>query len=158
MLQNISRDLNMVIKEHVQAGKKDVESNDEQIEAFQETWIRSCHRSCLLETRKQRLGIGPRSMALGDVVFVLYGSPMLHVLRPNGTFHRFVGEAYIYDLMDGEALLGMRSRCQKYVWNDRKEQRPGVLICMTSVSYKMPVTNTPATLPIVKGNMRVIIL
>ena len=81
-----------------------MESDDEEVEAFQGSWVSFCNKSTLFETRKQGLGIGPGSIEPGDVVCVLYGSPMLHTLWPNGELYRYVGEEYVYDLLNGEAL------------------------------------------------------
>ena len=105
MVRQFAQDLTTVIEEYVHEGNEYVESNDEEVEAFQRTWVRFCNNSALFGTYEQRLGIGPGSMALGDVVCVLRGSPMLHILRPRGEVYRYIGEAYVYDLMNGEALL-----------------------------------------------------
>ncbi|KAF2812997.1 uncharacterized protein BDZ99DRAFT_437772 [Mytilinidion resinicola] len=59
----------------------------------------------LFKTHTKFLGTGPRSLQLGDELWVLAGAPVPFVLRrlPNGN-HQLVGEAYVYGLMHGEAL------------------------------------------------------
>ncbi|KAF2493959.1 hypothetical protein BU16DRAFT_562915 [Lophium mytilinum] len=59
----------------------------------------------LFRTHTKFLGTGPRSLEVGDELWVLAGAPVPFVLRrlPNGR-HQLVGEAYVYGLMHGEAL------------------------------------------------------
>jgi hypothetical protein len=53
-----------------------------------------------------RMGCGPQTMEVGDVVCVLFGGPTPYILRPvAGTGeYLFVGECYVPGLMDGQAL------------------------------------------------------
>ena len=105
MIRQFDRDIKAAIEEYVREGNEYIESNDEDVAAFQSAWVGFCNNSAIFDTGKGRLGIGHASMGIGDVVCVLYGSPMLHILRPRGQVYRYVGEAYVYDLMNGEALL-----------------------------------------------------
>jgi hypothetical protein len=60
-------------------------------------------------TEDGRMGLGPGLARATDEVVVLPGCPSPMILRPshngNGRY-RVVGECFIHDLMDGEALLG----------------------------------------------------
>jgi Heterokaryon incompatibility protein (HET) len=50
-------------------------------------------------------GIGPVAMQPGDAVCVLFGFDLPVVLRcVEGEYFRFVGECYVYDLMDGRVV------------------------------------------------------
>lgn len=49
------------------------------------------------------LGIGPSIVEPGDVIVVLFG-PLLAILRPVGDMWRFVGECYVHDIMQGQAV------------------------------------------------------
>jgi hypothetical protein len=59
---------------------------------------------------EQLVSFGPPKTAMGDIVAILYGCSVPIVLRPMlselGELqdYRFVGEAYIYGKMDGEAI------------------------------------------------------
>ncbi|KAL2884807.1 Heterokaryon incompatibility protein (HET) [Ceratocystis lukuohia] len=51
------------------------------------------------------LALVPECAREGDQVFVLFGGQVLYILRPAaGGGYRFVGEAYVHGLMDGEVL------------------------------------------------------
>ncbi|KUJ21868.1 HET-domain-containing protein [Mollisia scopiformis] len=45
----------------------------------------------------------PYTTEVGDVVAVLAGGQTPFVLRPNGSYYRFVGPCYVHGIMDGEA-------------------------------------------------------
>ncbi|KAH6694338.1 heterokaryon incompatibility protein-domain-containing protein [Leptodontidium sp. MPI-SDFR-AT-0119] len=54
------------------------------------------------------LGIGPRETEQGDLVFILLGADTPYILRRRSqdeTLH-LIGEAYMYGVMDGEAMEG----------------------------------------------------
>lgn len=58
-------------------------------------------------TEDGRLGLGPQTMQVGDVVAVFLGRGPAIILRPGSSqFHEVVGDAYCDGIMDGEALLG----------------------------------------------------
>lgn len=50
------------------------------------------------------LGLGPCIMQENDIVCVLFGGATPIILRPEGSQYKFVGECYVYDLMNGEAI------------------------------------------------------
>lgn len=63
----------------------------------------------LFHTKDGRFGFTLRGVQPGDVVCVFNGAPVVHVLRKVSDDDtkpdrwRFVGDAYVHDLMDGEA-------------------------------------------------------
>ena len=66
-------------------------------------------RFFLLEyARKSRFGLGPTKTQEGDIVCILLGCSVPVVLRKVGTLDppafQLIGEAFIYGMMDGEAL------------------------------------------------------
>ncbi|KAL8992030.1 MAG: hypothetical protein Q9169_007430 [Polycauliona sp. 2 TL-2023] len=56
-------------------------------------------------TKQGRMGLVPPFAQAGDLLFVLWGGQMIHVLRPkdNGTFF-YVGDSYIHGIMDGDLV------------------------------------------------------
>lgn len=65
----------------------------------------------LFKTHCGYMGTGPRSLRLGDEIWILHRGGLPFVLRPQPTFgyYRLVGEAFVYGVMHGEALnLGLR--------------------------------------------------
>lgn len=56
-------------------------------------------------TSKGHLGIGPCQMMPGDLVYVLVGTDVPYILRPNNHGKlRLIGEAYTHGIMDGETM------------------------------------------------------
>ncbi|KAK0655149.1 heterokaryon incompatibility protein-domain-containing protein [Cercophora newfieldiana] len=57
-------------------------------------------------TKKGYMGIGPAYMQEGDIVCVLFGGPTPYALRPTSKEGKylFLGECYVDDVMNGEAL------------------------------------------------------
>lgn len=51
-----------------------------------------------------RMGIGPSDSRAGDTMAVILGGGVPYVLRPEGEHFLFVGESYVQDFMDGQAL------------------------------------------------------
>ncbi|KAM5374291.1 hypothetical protein ACJZ2D_006616 [Fusarium nematophilum] len=65
----------------------------------------AAHNRRLFFTKNRAyIGLGPRMMQKDDVLCVLFGGATPMVLRPFGGYHRFVGECYVFDLMNGEAI------------------------------------------------------
>jgi hypothetical protein len=50
------------------------------------------------------IGLGPSIMQESDTLCILFGGAAPTILRPEGDYYRFVGECYVYDLMNGEAI------------------------------------------------------
>jgi len=64
----------------------------------------TCEQRVIFTTKTGYLGRGPLGMKVGDLVCILYGGPVPYVIRRSGGQYRFIGEAYIHDLMRGEAI------------------------------------------------------
>ncbi|KAK4443692.1 heterokaryon incompatibility protein-domain-containing protein [Podospora aff. communis PSN243] len=69
-------------------------------------------------TKKGYMGIGPTYMEKGDVVAVLFGGPTPYVLRPTAGEgeHLFLGECYVDDVMNGEALTLLAKGRRETQW------------------------------------------
>lgn len=64
-------------------------------------------------TTEGRIGLGPPDSAYEDEVVCLLGAPVLHVLRPRGDYHTYVGDCAVPRLMEGQTiktLLNGKSR------------------------------------------------
>ena len=62
------------------------------------------------ETKGGLIGVGPRSVAEGDVICILFGADIPFVIRPQGAAaYSVVGECYIGPLMRGEAVQKLSS-------------------------------------------------
>jgi len=70
--------------------------------------LRATTRKRMFRTDTGLLGIGHRSLQVGDEVYVLMGADMPCVLRPLGGNFSFGGEAYVHGIMDGEMLVKER--------------------------------------------------
>ncbi|KAF2030897.1 HET-domain-containing protein [Setomelanomma holmii] len=83
------------------------------------TWDRSFIEACPLKTiypkssdgsRDKLVGLGPPKTRRGDLIVVIYGCSVPVILRPmqrdanDIQGYEFIGEAYIYGKMDGEAI------------------------------------------------------
>jgi hypothetical protein len=55
-----------------------------------------------------RLGIGPKWTKQGDMVCVLFGGGVPYILCPKGRHYTFIGESYVYGLMEGQAIDAWR--------------------------------------------------
>jgi hypothetical protein len=57
-------------------------------------------------TKQGMLGLGPAAMNEGDVVGIVFGSSVPFLLRPSGdgVHFRLVGDCYVYEFMDGQAV------------------------------------------------------
>lgn len=66
----------------------------------------------LFRTRDGYLGTGPRSLKIGDEVWILHGAgvPFVLRMRPNGNY-QLIGEAFVYGIMHGE-MQGLNLRRQ----------------------------------------------
>lgn len=82
--------------------------------------MRVCDDRSHIMTNTGFVGLAPAAAKLGDVVAVLLGAPVSHVLRPVESGREenqfaLIGESYVYGVMDGEAIAhihepGHRSR------------------------------------------------
>lgn len=60
--------------------------------------------SALICKADSLIGQVPRGTLVGDVIIVLYGSQVPFVVRPVRNSWKFVGAAYVENMMDGEAM------------------------------------------------------
>ncbi|KAM0228241.1 hypothetical protein ACHAPO_010889 [Fusarium lateritium] len=68
----------------------------------------SAHERRLFITKDlSYIGLGPRMMEENDIICVLFGGATPFVLRRVGEYFRFIGECYVYDLMNGEVMDGL---------------------------------------------------
>ncbi|OCK83636.1 HET-domain-containing protein [Lepidopterella palustris CBS 459.81] len=79
---------------------EDIGNADRSKEAL---WRYTCYRTPFF-TKKGKLGIGPGAMQDGDLICVLFGSQVPFVIRTEGDHYRFIGECYVGDIMEGEAI------------------------------------------------------
>ncbi|KAL2047570.1 hypothetical protein ABVK25_011392 [Lepraria finkii] len=66
--------------------------------------LRILKQRCFFATRDGRLGIGPRTMEVGDKVVVLFYCPTPYILRRKEADYQFVGETYVHGLMYNEGI------------------------------------------------------
>ena len=71
--------------------------------------ISRCAKRAFITTTKGRFGLAPQKTKKGDLVCILYSGEVAYILRTpapelEGTPGRFVGEAYIHGIMQGEYL------------------------------------------------------
>ncbi|KAF2993328.1 hypothetical protein E8E13_001822 [Curvularia kusanoi] len=58
----------------------------------------------LFYTNNGFLGLGPKNIQPGDVIVILYGGYTPFILRPEGDYFLLLGECYVNDMMDENAL------------------------------------------------------
>jgi hypothetical protein len=88
--------------------KREVPNTASDVERFIEAASNACNGRRLFFTYFGRLGLGPAAMREGDRLVVLFGGEMPYILRPEGSQFRFVGECYVYGLMNGQAVRRWR--------------------------------------------------
>jgi hypothetical protein len=71
---------------------------------FLEAAMSACNGRRLFSTSKGFWGLGPSSMAEGDFIYILSGGDLPFILRPKEDHFRLVGECYVDNLMNGEAV------------------------------------------------------
>ncbi|KKY28420.1 putative ankyrin and het domain protein [Phaeomoniella chlamydospora] len=67
----------------------------------------------IFRTRNKLLiGMGPEQMQKGDMVYIIPGTTVPYILRPDGGsvkgLFRIIGEAYVHEIMHGEAVEGLK--------------------------------------------------
>lgn len=82
--------------------KQVLENDAENYLSSLEDWQRG---RVYIKTRDGRLGLAPAGSLVGDIVVVLYGARVPHILRhePEPHKYRLVGEAYVRGIMAGQA-------------------------------------------------------
>jgi hypothetical protein len=95
--------------------RKDLGGQQSIVKAYLErvqavTWNRSFIEGCSINSNDQVVGFAPPKTETGDVIVILHGCSVPVILRPTHMSSNdvqdyfFVGEAYIYGKMDGEAF------------------------------------------------------
>lgn len=74
---------------------------------FHQSAANACKGRKLFFTDSGNLGLGPMAMQEEDILCILFGGRVPYVLRAEGEFYRLVGECYVYDMMNGEAIASM---------------------------------------------------
>lgn len=74
--------------------------------SFSSVMARNCAGRPYISTNGGFTGLGCPNIQKGDMIYIIYGTTVPYVLRPrpDGAFS-FVGDAYVYDCMNGNALL-----------------------------------------------------
>jgi hypothetical protein len=97
--QHMMQYLNQELKEALQ-----ISHLTGRVPAYIELVKTYCAGRRLFETNRY-FGLGPRDLKKGDVVAVLDGGKVPYILRPfaKENEHAFLGECFVYDIMNGEA-------------------------------------------------------
>lgn len=74
------------------------------VDRFCEAAANACTGRRLFRTANKFLGLGPQAMRTGDQVCILFGGLVPFVLRPERGYWRFIGECYVYGIMQGQAV------------------------------------------------------
>ena len=62
------------------------------------------YQRTMFATQRGYIGLGRPTAEVGDVICFLYGGAVPMILRPQGSHYLLVGDCYIHEIMDGEAL------------------------------------------------------
>ncbi len=71
---------------------------------YQQSIVWICSNRRLFYTNRGLFGLGPLAIQPGDIAVILYGGYTPFVLRPRAGYYQLLGECYLHDMMDGEAL------------------------------------------------------
>ena len=76
---------------------------------------------------KYRFGLAPNAVEVNDIICILLGCSVPVVIRKHGEgaeqYYKFIGEAYIYGMMDGEALEQYAQLTQEQLVHEAQEFR-----------------------------------
>lgn len=64
----------------------------------------ACRNRVFLRASQGLKGTGSQFVKPGDILVILFGSPVPFILRRHGTFYHLISDCYIHGLMDGEAI------------------------------------------------------
>ncbi len=73
---------------------------------------------CFATTRGGRIATAPSTVRPGDLLCVMYGGSIVHVLREEEDHYLLVGEAYVHGLMDGEVVKAYQDGGSEYQERD----------------------------------------
>lgn len=85
---------------------RDFEEFQNRAKDFMESFDKYCDNRRFFRTREGRIGWGAEQVRSEDVVVVLEGVAVPFVLRPVERGFEVVGDAFVYGIMDGEAING----------------------------------------------------
>lgn len=71
------------------------------------------HGRKLFATDFGYIGLAPPTSIVGDEICVLFGSKVPYVFRREGSYCKFVGECYIFGLMNSEVLNGLEESLEE---------------------------------------------
>ena len=57
---------------------------------------------CFFTTASGFIGLGPFRARKSDLICTFDGGSVFYVLRPMDSYYQYVGDAFIYNLMDGD--------------------------------------------------------
>lgn len=84
--------------------------------------LKATTRRRMYRTDTRYLGLGHRSLEVGDQVYILMGADMPYILRPvGGNFFSFGGESYLHGAMDGEILGKARAAKEGNVFDNGED-------------------------------------
>ena len=63
----------------------------------------------IVQNDKWYVGMGPKCMLENDMVCIIYGCKMPMILRRKKGGDSLIGETYVYEMMNGQAIEKMRS-------------------------------------------------
>lgn len=75
--------------------------------------LKFCLGRRLIATSTGLLGLAPAATQTGDLVVVLLGAPVPHILRKYEDHYTLVGECYVHGIMGGEALAHLNAELRK---------------------------------------------
>lgn len=93
-------ELGGAISKIVSSRKDSIPTLEADAESYLKALTTACSYRSFFITADGRLGIGPSNMRNGDRVCILPGSAVPLILRKEGVFWRFVGDAYVHEIMD----------------------------------------------------------
>ena len=86
-----------------------------QLQAFQVNFSSLCAERKLFFTKGGYIGLAPMAMEKGDRICVLLGCNVPLIIRPQEDHYLIVGDTYVYGIMNGEAVQGVRDENLEYV-------------------------------------------
>jgi len=83
-------------------------------------WERAARDTCWnrtsFSTANGFMGVGPKSLYIGDLVCVLSGGRVPFILRRQGDMFQVIGECYVYGIMNGQAVDSMKGTRRETVF------------------------------------------
>lgn len=90
-----------------------IEEKERGLMEFTQAYGLWCYNRRFLKTQAGRFGWGVDTTEPGDVICVLYGASIPFILRPvGGGCFEVVGDCYVHEFMDGEAMTDDIEECE----------------------------------------------